>query len=145
MDKHDYSKSLINNITPKVKYPNFEAVKPLALTLAQANYASEFYSRLKQYIIEFEQSLSDHEEVALRLVSFGESIIIHVDDISFSDPSLITFTGTLNSGEKVQLIQHVTQLSFVLMAAKTAKPIQERERIGYKLQHERTETHTEET
>ena len=105
--------------------------------IVNANLASAFYDRLSNYIIEFEKDLESNEELAIRLVSFGESIIINVDDIGYHNPSLISFTGTTSSGARVKLVQHVSQISFLLMATKSAEPIPERNRVGFKLKHER--------
>jgi hypothetical protein len=71
--------------------------------------------------------------VALKLVSFGETVTIIVDDIGYWNPSLICFYGVSVKGERVQLIQHVSQISFLLIAVKSSKPIQPKERIGFKL------------
>ena len=66
-------------------------------------------------------------------MSFGESIIIHVEDLGYWNPRLICFYGTDSKGQKVQLIQHVNQISILLIKLKR---IPERTRIGYKLSQE---------
>ncbi|MDF7809674.1 DUF6173 family protein [Pontiellaceae bacterium B12219] len=73
---------------------------------------------LKEYIQEFEQSLDPDQEVGANLVSFGQSITFHINQLSFSTPDIVTFYGTTENGDKVQLIQHVSQLSVLLIAVK---------------------------
>ena len=80
--------------------------------------------------------MQEDEEIALKLVSFGESVTLVVENIGFYNPGLITFYGVNTSNERIQLIQHVSQLSFLLMAVKTLKPKEQRRRIGFRLKHE---------
>lgn len=97
-----------------------------------AELASAFYKRLSDYVINFEKELKSDEEVGLRLVSFGETVSLHVEDIGYSNPSLICFYGTNEHGKSMQLIQHVSQISFLLTVVPRINP--ERERIGFTLQ-----------
>ncbi len=104
--------------------------------ITQQNYAQAFYERLILYIVEFEKGLREDEEVGARLVSFGESMEIHIDNVGYWNPSLICFYGRDNSGREVQLVQHVSQISLLLMKVPRIadqKPV----RIGFKLQKER--------
>lgn len=97
-------------------------------------YAKAYYKKLAKYIIDFEASLSDEEEVGARLVTFGESITIHIEDIGYSNPRLICFYGRDNNDQEVQLIQHVNQISVLLIKVKRIDT--SRQRIGYKLKEE---------
>jgi len=65
----------------------------------------------------------------LHLVSFGQTISFHVQNIGYYGPDIITFYGTNENGEKLQLIQNLSQLSFLLIAVKKLqdKP----KRIGF--------------
>ena len=103
----------------------------LPIIPSDQNLADAFYERLSQYIIDFESTLNDAEEVGARLVSFGESITFHIEDIGYWNPSLITFSGRTEDGKAVKLVQHVSQISVLLMAVPRTHP--ERERIGYTL------------
>jgi hypothetical protein len=94
--------------------------------------AEAYYERLAEYVIEFEKNLEEDKEVGVKLVNFGEAITIHVDDIGYCNPRLICFYGTDTNGQKVQLIQHVNQLNFLLIALKREDK-KERPRVGYKL------------
>jgi hypothetical protein len=84
-------------------------------TEAQANYASEFYTRLVNRITEFNEELDDEHEVGVTLVNFGgSSIVFHLSDLGYWNPSLITFYGVTDAGDPVELIQHVSQISVLL-------------------------------
>jgi hypothetical protein len=71
---------------------------------------------LRSYILSFEASLDDNHEIGARLVSFGQAITFHVQQIGFTKPFIVTFVGLTETGDRVQLIQHVSQLSFLLVA-----------------------------
>ena len=73
---------------------------------------------IREYVEEFERALDDEHEIAVRLASFGGELTFHAEKIGFSKPNVITFFGVTEAGEKVQLIQHVSQLSFLLKAVK---------------------------
>lgn len=76
------------------------------------------FNSLGEYVRAFEKELDEDHEVGARLVSFGTSIQIHVHAISYTAPFLITFSGVTENGDAVRLIQHVSQLSFLLVALK---------------------------
>jgi hypothetical protein len=84
----------------------------------QKNPVLDVCEALKSYIEAFEASLAEDEEVAVRLVTFGGALTFHAEQIGFSKPNVITFYGVTPDGERVQLIQHVSQLSFLLQVAK---------------------------
>ena len=113
--------------------PNFTLSKETLEALENQDNAKAFHKRLVSYIIEFEKKLSDSEEVGARLVSFGESISFHIDNIGYWNPSLICFYGTKEDGSKLQLIQNISQISVLLISMPRQK---ERERMGYKFKEE---------
>lgn len=84
---------------------------------------------LKKYITDFEAQLDADHEVALRIASFGGVVFFHAETIAFAKPDLVTFIGVTDEGERVQLVQHYTQLSFLLKAAKKLQP--QARRIGF--------------
>jgi Family of unknown function (DUF6173) len=93
------------------------------------NPVLDVFSSIKNYIAEFEASLEVDQEVAARLASFGGVLLFHVTQIGFSKPNLVTFYGVTSEGEKVQLIQHVSQLNFLLKAV--PKHESKAKRIGF--------------
>ncbi|MGP0082999.1 MAG: DUF6173 family protein [Steroidobacteraceae bacterium] len=95
----------------------------------QRNPVIEVCDAIKQYVEEFERGLDNEHEIAVRLASFGGEVTFHAEQIGFSKPNVITFYGKTDQGENVQLIQHVSQLSFLLKAAKKLAP--KPNRIGF--------------
>ena len=117
---------------PKINpiIPNFHKIK-------NHNLADAFYERLVSIIVDFEKNLKSDEEVGARLVSFGETIIIHIDDLGYWNPSLIYFYGRDNNDREIQLVQHISQISVLLMKVPRTNP--QRERIGFKMQQRQKE------
>jgi hypothetical protein len=100
---------------------------PLRRNYQLADYQ---YEILMRSIHEFESELDDNYEIAVQLASFGQTIVMQVTDIGYSNPALIHFHGYIN-GQKSQLIQHVSQLNFLLMAVPKADPTRPANRIGF--------------
>lgn len=120
-----------------LKFPVFTAgdIKPLKninLAIAESNYASEFCTFLLQSIQEFDSNLDNDSQVALRLVSFGQTVTFAVHSIGYSNPSLIYFYGVMPDGSNVQLIQHVSQISFLLTTTIRDNPNEPKQLIGFR-------------
>jgi hypothetical protein len=112
---------------------NIRMVSPLAASIEKINKIQEEMAEeahqwnnpvirvcaaIKDYVQRFEKDLDAEHEIGVRLVSFGGAVAFHAEQIGFQAPNVITFYGTTAEGEKVQLIQHVTQLSFLLKSVK---------------------------
>jgi len=95
------------------------------------NLASDFYERLIKMIGEFEEELDEEHEAGVRLVTFGHSLTFQVERLGYYNPSLIRFYGRLENGSAVELIQHVSQISFLLTAMKKPDPDKPAKRIGF--------------
>lgn len=106
--------------------------------LAIEGRASAVHGRLGRLIGEFDGGLDQTHEVGMRLVSFGREIVFHVTGLGYWNPSLIIFHGKLENGEVVQLVQHVSQLSFLLMALKREDPSKPKSPMGFFTQDEQT-------
>jgi len=100
------------------------------------NLASEFYSRLVEWINDFDSSLDQEYEVGVRLVSFGQTVVFHLDDMGYWNPSLISFRGRTDDGQPVELIQHVSQISILLMKLKRPDPSKPKRKIGFDITKE---------
>lgn len=99
--------------------------------LSETNPARWTYQNLVECINNLEKSFDDQHEIGARLVSFGSSVTFHLQDMNYYDPNIINFYGKNEEGEALQLIQHVSQLSVMLITLKkqSDKPV----RIGFKL------------
>lgn len=117
---------------PKIPEFRMPEVGPNPLVVAvEANYASEFYKRLTKWITDFDATLDQAHEVGVRLVSFGQSVVFSLQSMGFWNPSLITFSGVMDDGSPVELIQHVTQISVLLMKLPRADPSKPKRPIGF--------------
>ena len=115
----------INPMLANLGVPTLNVPKP-------HNPAQWMYERLVRSIIDFEKEMSANEELGARLVSFGNTEIIHVLDVGYWGPDLIRFYGVNADNRPVQLLQHITQISMLLVAL----PVQKGEprRIGFHLE-----------
>ena len=111
---------------PKIEIP----VNPLVIA-AKDNLASEFYKRLAEMIKDFDATLDQEHEVGVRLVTFGQTVVFHLTDIGYYNPSLLSFYGTMDDGSPVHLIQHVTQLSVLLMKVPRKDPSKPKRSLGF--------------
>jgi hypothetical protein len=93
--------------------------------------AKNIFSQLVQRIKLFDMSLDHEHEVGMQLVSFGQSIQFSVLRLGYMDPSIIWFEGILPDGSNVQLLQHVNQISFLMVAVKRQNPEKPKAPIGF--------------
>lgn len=83
-------------------------------------------------IKDFEDSLDDDHEAVLKLTAFGQSITLAVTDIEYSNPYLLVFHGSTDTGPAT-LIQSVSQLNFLIQAVPKADPKKPARRVGFDL------------
>lgn len=76
------------------------------------------YQHLSSRIQRFQQTLEEQEEMGLQLANFGIASTIHIRGLGFKNPCLIEFYGLDADGNQVQLVQHISQLNFLLIAMK---------------------------
>jgi hypothetical protein len=104
-----------------------------------ASPAQWMYARIAQAIVAFEKQLDQQHEVGFRLVSFNDSQTMHVLDVGYWAPDLILFFGKSQDGAPMQLMQHVSQVSLLLVAAKKQTE-EEPRRIGFDILRKVEET-----
>jgi len=104
------------------------------------NLASEFCKRLMEIINEFDKSLDQDHEVGIRLVNFGETVVFHLEDLGYQNPSLMIFYGITDNDEPVELIQHISQISIMLIKMKRKNPDTAKKPIGFSNQNEGEES-----
>ena len=96
-----------------------------------AQSAEGLLIRLAESIREFEARLDPEVEVGMSLASFGQTITIHVKAVGHIDPNLIVIEGFTAAEEPVRLVQHMSQLSFLLMSVPRLAPETPRQPIGF--------------
>lgn len=93
------------------------------------------YERLILYIQNFEKQLDGAHEVAMGFAG-SEAGVLRIEGMGYFDPDIVTFYGTDAGGGRMQLIQHVSQLTVTLRALPKPAPEQEPRRIGFRLAQE---------
>lgn len=96
-----------------------------------ANSAEAFHYKLIRLFNDFHRALDKEHEAGGRLVNFGQSLTFHINDIDYWDPALIIFKGVTDDGSPVELIQHVSQISVLMVALKRQDPKQPKRPIGF--------------
>lgn len=134
----NFGKGIHNSIIESIPTP-FSYKMPELIIPENPNHASEFHKRLIEWINDFDKSLDASHEVGLRLVSFGQALTFHLEDIGYWNPSLISFKGHNDQGEPVELIQHVTQISILLLKMERQDTSKPKKPIGFVQENEEEE------
>ena len=95
-----------------------------------ASTAVEVCKRLKNVFLSFENGLNPDEEIGLVLTSYGAVRQIVVCSVVALGPNLLVISGIENS-LGVTLVQHISQLSFLLVPVKKSAPDEPRRKIGF--------------
>lgn len=93
--------------------------------------AADMFNHLKRRISHFQSTLPEDKEIGVQLANFGIAAEIHIRSIGFKDPNIIEFKGILSDGREVLLMQHISQLNFLLTAISPPKE-EEPYRIGFR-------------
>lgn len=104
---------------------------PLPASTPGQNLASELYKHLKKRAEDFDNKLDGSQGVGVKLIPSGQSVTFQVTALGYCDPSLIIFAGVTEGGLEVQLIQHVSQLNFLLMAMPRPNPKDPKIPLGF--------------
>lgn len=109
-----------------ISLPNIPDIKPAPIAYS---YSDTQFEVLKKYISDFEQSLDTEHEVGVLLTNFGQSVMMQVTEISYEHSVLMVFKGYVN-GKMSTLIQHVSQLNFLLTSVEK-EPGRPKRTIGF--------------
>ena len=93
------------------------------------SYSDTQFEILSKYIRAFENSLDPDHEVGLILTNFGQSVTMQVTEVGYEESVLMIFKGYVN-GRMSTLIQHVSQINFLLTAIKK-DPSKPKTKIGF--------------
>lgn len=97
---------------------------------AMMQAAEQVYDHLIARVKAFQESLPDKYELGIQLANFGGERAVHVRGMGYRNPNIIEFYGLLEGQTQVAVVQHVSQLNFMLVAV---PPVAEQEpyRIGF--------------
>ncbi|TRW99525.1 hypothetical protein FNJ84_02295 [Paracoccus sp. M683] len=83
---------------------------------ATLHAAEEVFNHLLARVKDFQANLPDNHELGIQLANFGSERALHVRGMGFRNPNIIEFYGLLDGDKKVAVVQHVSQLNFLLVA-----------------------------
>ena len=96
---------------------------------AAYSFSDTQFEIVKKYIMEYQQSLDCEHDVALLLTNFGQTMLMEVTQIGYEESVLMVFRGFVNSRMST-LIQHISQLNFLITSVPKAPDLPKRE-IGF--------------
>jgi len=131
MSSDDWMKGFQPPRMPELTVPDMSRVHRRQEELAGRNDAKGIFEHLMLRVREFEGTLEQDQEIGLQLANFGIPAQIHIRAIGYKNPNLIEFHGIDMNENEVTLIQHISQLSFLLIAVKHL-PEEEPYRIGFR-------------
>lgn len=102
-----------------------------AAVIQEGSTAQIVAENLYQEILNYQANLSNIEDVAMSIVKFNESSTLLVDSIGYIGYNLVRFGGKDSSGKPLELIQHVSQLNFLLMVVPKPEPEVPKRKIGF--------------
>jgi len=123
------------NVAPDINERVAQKPLPSGITkkpLEQKSPAEWAYERMVLYIKDFEEKLDSDHEVGMGFTG-GDVGTLKIQGMGYFAPDILTFHGEDPNGAKVQLVQHISQLSVMLVAAPKQHEQSEPNRIGFKL------------
>lgn len=93
------------------------------------SYSDTQFEIIRKYVLNFQASLDQEHDVGLLLTNFGHSILMEVTQISYEKSVLMVFHGFVN-GRESTLIQHISQLNFLLTSV-PKDPQKPKRKIGF--------------
>lgn len=100
-------------------------------TIQEGSVAQIVAQNIFEEIVRYQSKLPEKDDVVMCIVQQNQSTIIHVDSIGYIGYNIIRFGGLDNSGKPLELLQHVSQLNFLLMVESKPNPEVPKRRIGF--------------
>ena len=119
-------------LTPNLEFPDMSVnIRSPITDYVDATSAYEACRQLEKVFNQFMARLKPDEEVGLALTSFGIARQIIVVSVNAIGQNQLMITGIENDQEVV-LVQHISQMNFLLIPVKTVSPEQTpRRKIGF--------------
>lgn len=102
-----------------------------AAMIQEGSTSKQVAINLYEEIVKYQASLPDTEDVIMMLVQFGQTYTIRVTNIGYSGYTLVCFHGEDIDGKPLELIQHISQLNFLLQVQPKEKPEAPKRKIGF--------------
>lgn len=113
----NFNNDFMNNIATNIKF------KDDANTIAE-----EILTAVNTY----NRNLDEDHEVGVMLASFGQTVSVNITHVGYQGSKLIKFKGFLSdNGTPVELLQHVSQLNFLLISLEREHKEEPKKAIGF--------------
>lgn len=109
-----------------------EKLERLMMDAPKNNPAKWAYEQLRQLVKEFEAGLDDEHEVGIKIAYVGSPFTCYVDEIDYWSPYILAFHCRTEEGLKTTLIQHHSQLNFLLVVLPKHDSNNPAKRIGFR-------------
>ena len=96
---------------PPIEIPQIN-IPPSPITYS---YSDTQFEIIRRYVQDFQAGLDPEHDVGFLLTHFGQTVLMEVTEIGYEYSALMVFKGYVN-GQFATLIQHISQLSFLLTA-----------------------------
>lgn len=100
-------------------------------TIQEGSVAQIVAQNIFEEIVRYQSKLPEKDDVVMCIVQQNQSTIIHVDSIGYIGYNIIRFGGLDNSGKPLELLQHVSQLNFLLRVEPKPNSEVPKRRIGF--------------
>ncbi|MBR2207921.1 MAG: hypothetical protein IJ859_03835 [Synergistaceae bacterium] len=115
-----------------------EKLEEIAASAPKNNPAKWAHAQLMQIVKDFEETLNDEQETGLKIISLGNASIYYVKEIDYRSPYILVFHCVTQNGEKAVILQHYSQLNFVLIVLPKLNAEKSARRVGF-ITHQDTE------
>ena len=131
-------------INPKSDAPSLleisEELSRITANSPRNNPAKWEYEQLSEFIKEFEATLNDDQEVGLQVFPHSSATDYYVREIECWSPYIIAFHCCARDGRRATLIQHHSQLNFLLTVLPKHDSHLPAKRIGFRIHSDDNET-----
>lgn len=83
---------------------------------ATLHAAEDVFNHLLARVKDFQATLPENYELGIQLANLGANKAMNVRGMGYRNPNIIEFYGLLDGKTQVAVVQHVSQLSFMLVA-----------------------------
>ena len=98
--------------------PRTRALAAITRSLTPPNMAKEAVNAIYEEIADFEASLDADHEVGMPIVGGPATLCVHVREVYRFGTDKLVFVGIDSDQHPVRLIQHLSQLNLLMLAAR---------------------------
>jgi hypothetical protein len=99
------------NLTRPIALPDIKLIRP-------PNPAKLAVAAIYEEIADFEASLDENHEMGLSIVGGPAGVCLHVREVYRYGTDKLVFNGVNSDGSPLRLVQHLSQLNFLMISAK---------------------------